>query len=424
MKKILLAALAVSVAASAALGRAKAVDPLARLTRLYESGRYFELRDAVALLGEEPAIEMEFFRGAVDEIFNRLDPAVIRLRRFLSLSETGPASMMNKEAWVLLADAFRRLGRYRQAAEARREILVRYGAIFDKEERANFENQIALWSALAGVPPQTVEGGIDTTISMTDRRFPVHAGGRTFFVGYDTGSNLSVLYRSIAEELDVPTLGPATKIQTSTGKWIEGQVGVVPEMKLGPIVIRNAVFFILPDEFFASSPDRFGVGQLGLLGAPVLEALKEITETRDGKLIIPALPRPRTGENMCFCGFMPLVEVRHRGARLSLCLDTGSPTTRLYPPFLRRYAGEIKSRSRLRPSLLGGVGNSRKVPVHILDWFLIRTGGMELSLRRIVVQTKVTHTGSRYFDGTLGLDVLDHCSRMTFNFESMSFILE
>ncbi len=414
----------VAAAALAIPAQRKSANPLANLARLYESSRYFELRDAVALLENHKAIEMEFFRGAVDEVFNRLDLAVIRLRNYLRSTETFPARMLNKEAWALLADAFRRLGRYREAAEALREILARFGPILDKEERANYENQVALWSALADIPPQEVEVGKDTIIRMTKRRFPVSVGDRTFFVGYDTGANISVLYESIAEELGVADYGPACRIQTGTGEWIQARTGLVPEMRLGPIIIRNAVFLILPDRFFPSAKARFGVDRRGLLGAPVLEAFKEFTETSDGDLIIPASPRPRPLENMCLSGFMPVIDARHRTDRLSLCLDTGSSATYLYPPFLRRYLAEIKDRSNLRPSTLGGVGSSRRVGVHILDWFSFRAGGKELTLRGVAVHSEVTHIDTRYFDGTLGLDILSQCSRMTLNFESMSFILE
>ncbi len=368
--------------------------------------------------------DMEFFRGAVDEVFNRLNSAVSRLRNYLRSTESFPVRMLNKEAWVLLADALRRLGRYRDTAEAWREILDRFGPVLNREERANCENQVGLWSALADVPPQEVDVAKDTTIRMTKRHFPVRVRGRTFFVGYDTGSNLSVLYKSIADELGVATQGPPIKVQTGTGQPIDGQVGVVPEMRLGSILIKNAVFLILPDALFPSAAAGFGADRRGLLGTPVLEALKEITETRDGDLIVPASSRPRPEQNMCFSGFMPIVEVRFRSARLSLSLDTGSTTTYLYPPFLRRYFGEIKSRSSVRKSMLGGIGSSRTVAIHVLDEFSFRAGGKDLSLRKVPVHAQVTHADTRFFHGTLGLDILDQCARMTLNFESMSFILE
>ncbi len=426
MKKIPAAALllVLSAAASAGLGQPKTADPLQHLARLYKDSRYFELRDAVAQMENHTSLEMEFFRGAVDEVFNRLDSTVSRLRSYLRSAEKGPARMMNKEAWVLLADAFRRAGRYREAGETRREILDRFGPVLSQEERTNCENQAGLWSALADIPPQGVEVVEDTTIRMTNSQFPVRVKDRTFFVGYDTGANLSVLYKSIADELGVAIYGPAIKIQSGTGQWIDGRTGVVPEMRLGSIIIRNAVFLVLPDELFPSAVARFGVDRRGLLGAPILEGFKEITVTKEGDLIIPASPRPRSEQNMCFSGFMPVVQVLFRGACLSLSLDTGSSATHLYPPFFRRYGKEIASGSKLRKSTMGGVGSSVTVPIHVLDEFGFRAGGKDLSLRKIAVHTEVTHTDTRYFYGTLGLDILTQCSRMTLNFESMSFILE
>jgi hypothetical protein len=416
--------LVLAAAASPGQGQPKTADPLERLARLYEDSRYFELRDAVAQMEDHPSPEMEFYRGAVDEVFNRLDSAVSRLQNYLRSAGKGPAPMMAKEAWVLLADAFRRAGRYREAGEARREILDRFRPVLSQEERTNCENQVGLWSALADIPPQEVEVGEGTTIRMTNRQFPVRVKDRTFFVGYDTGANLSVLYKSIADELGVAIYGPAIKIQSGTGRWIDGRTGVVPEMRLGSIIIRNAVFLVLPDELFPSAVARFGVDRRGLLGAPILEGFKEIAETKDGDLIIPASPRPRSEQNMVFSGFMPVVEVLFRGARLSLSLDTGSSATHLYPPFFRRYRGEIASRSPLRKSTMGSVGSSVTVPIHVLDEFGFRAGGKALSLRKIAVQTEVTHSDTRYLHGTLGLDILAQCSRMTLNFESMSFILE
>lgn len=426
MRKALPAALilVLTAAASAGLGQRKGADPLEGLVRLYKDSRYFELRDAVAQMEDPTSLEMEFFRGAVDEVFNRLDSAVSRLRSYLRSAEKGPARMMNKEAWVLLADAYRRSGRYREAGEARQEILDRFGPVLRQEEKTNCENQVGLWSALADIPPQEVEVGEDTKIRMTNRQFPVRVKDRSFFVGYDTGANLSVLYKSIADELGVAIYGPAIKIQSGTGQWIDGRTGVVPEMRLGSIIIRNAVFLVLPDELFPSAAARFGVDRRGLLGAPILEGFKEFTETKSGHLIIPASPRPRSDQNMCFSGFMPVVQVLFRGARLSLSLDTGSSATHLYPPFFRRYRGEIASRSPLRKSTMGSVGSSVTVPIHVLDEFGFQAGGKALSLRKIAVHTEVTHTDTRYLHGSLGLDILTQCSRMTLNFESMSFILE
>jgi hypothetical protein len=127
---------------------------------------------------------------------------------------------------------------------------------------------------------------------------------------------------------------------------------------------------------------------------------------------------------MCLHGFMPVVEAVHRNARLRFCLDTGASATSLFPPFYLSFRGEIISRSSVRRSSVKSVGESRVVSVRVLDWFAFRAGGKDFALRRVMVQTEVTHADTRSFHGAIGVDILSLCSRMTLNFESMTFVLE
>ena len=61
-----LAVLLASAAVSLSDVPAKGEGLLARLTNLYEGGRYFELRDALAAIKDDSSIEAEFYRGAVE----------------------------------------------------------------------------------------------------------------------------------------------------------------------------------------------------------------------------------------------------------------------------------------------------------------------------------------------------------------------
>jgi hypothetical protein len=404
--------------------RRQGKGPVERLARLYEECRYFELRDALPPPEVEGPVDLAFFRGAVDQVFNRLEPAVHGLRSYIEATRNGPPRMLVKEAWVLLADAYRRLGRYKEAADAYRQALLRFGPVLDGDERASLRSHAGLWAALAGVPPQRAEVARDATVRMTKRRFPVRVADRTLLFGYDTGSNMSILYKSVADELGLALYGPPVKVQTGSGNSVDGRIGVVPELGWESVRIENAIFLVLPDELFPAESGRTVPGRKGLLGMPVLEALKEITETRTGDLVVPARPRSRRVRNMCFSGFMPVVEVVHRGARLRLCLDTGASATSLYPPYYRRFRGEINGRSRLRESVVGGLGDPRTVAVRLLDEFAFRAGGMDFALRRVLVQTQETHSDSLRFHGTIGVDLLPLCSRMTMDFASMSFVVE
>jgi len=399
--------------------------PYSHLERLYKDHRYFELRDAVESMGDLTAPEMEFFRGAVDEVFNRLDSAVVHLQNYLQGGAAAGIDLpLVQEAYTLLRDAYGRAGQYRKTAEIRRLVLERYGTGLDTGKKSNRVSQSVIWSALSDVPLQTVEVLGDSDIAMENRDFPVRIMDRIFYFAHDTGACLSVLCQSAAEELGLALLGQGIRIQSSTGKLVDARLAVVPEIRLGEAVIRNAVFLVLADASFHLQKVRGGVERSGLIGAPVLAALKEITETRDGRLIIPASPQPRPVQNMCFFGTKPIIEVIHRGERLLFFVDTGASTTHLYPAFFRLYRGEIQSRTKPVPVSMFGVGDERTVSMHILDEFAFQAGGRDLALRKVMVHTQVTHSITNIFHGRIGMDVLAHFSRMTFNFESMSFVLE
>jgi hypothetical protein len=426
MKKIFIAALSLLFAAGGppVSGRQENADPIGGLLRLYRAHRYFELHDALTGMKVLNRPELAFFRAADASTGNRLDEAIAGFLDYLRGETAAAPKPLAREARSNLADAYRRARQYRKAGEAYRLVLERFGGELEASERTNYENQAALWSALAEVPPQEVRILKDSEIPMEKRSFPIRVKDADVFVWYDTGASLSVLYESAARDLGCVLRGSGMKIQSGGGQWIESRVTVVPELRLGNAVVRNALFLVLPDSFFPVRSVRPGVERRGLIGAPILIALKEFIETKDGRLLIPAAPRPRSVQNMRLFGYRPIVEVLHRKDRLSLCLDTGSAQTFLYPPFFRRYREDIESRSKLRDVTMGGVGGSRKVAVHVLNEFSFRIGTLDISLPKVMVHTEETHSDSAIFDGVLGLDVLNRYSRMILNFESMSFVLE
>jgi hypothetical protein len=395
------------------------------LRRLYDEERLFELRDAVTAGTGEADPDLEFFRGAVDAAFNRMDSAVRRLRSYLdSGANSGTARAMAREAWILLADAYRRTGRYRDSAEAQRRILALFAADLDSREKANRQNQALLWSALADVPPMTVDVPEDVSIRLDNRLFPVTIQERAIESAYDTGSSLSVLYASAARELALPLLGEGAKVQSGTGQWIDSRLTVVPELRLGRAVIRNAVFLVLPDEDFPVRTTADGRRRRGLIGAPVLNALREISETSDGRLFIPAAPQPRGDANMFFYGYQPVVEAKAGGERVRLVVDNGSAVTYLYPPYFRRHQKDLEAGSMAREIRMGGAGGERALRVHVMERLPLLVGGRDLVLHKVMVHAEVTNSVTEIFDGTLGRDILAPGMKATISFESMRFLLE
>jgi len=296
MKRIFIAALSLFFAAGGppVSGRQENADPVEGLLRLYKGHRYFELHETLGGLKNPDGAELAFFRAVDASTGNRLGEAIDGFMAYLRGKPTDPSKRLAKEAWSSLADSYRRAGQYREAGETYRLLLERFGGDLEASERTNYESQSVLWSALADVSPQEVRILKESDIPMEKRSFPVRIGNKDIFVWHDTGSTLSVLYESAAKDLGCPLRSSGMKIQSAGGQWIESRVTVVPELRLGNAVVRNALFLVLPDSFFPVRSVRPGVERRGLIGAPILIALKEFIETKDGRLLIPAAPRPRS----------------------------------------------------------------------------------------------------------------------------------
>ncbi|HYA48120.1 MAG TPA: hypothetical protein VEG35_00355, partial [Burkholderiales bacterium] len=76
MAAVLSAALVAAAPAAGPSSRERSFDDL---DRLYREGRFFELRDAVAGRSGIASPSLDFYRGAVDLAFNRVESGIARL---------------------------------------------------------------------------------------------------------------------------------------------------------------------------------------------------------------------------------------------------------------------------------------------------------------------------------------------------------
>ena len=112
------------------------------LRLLYESHRWFELRDAVHAT---PA--STFSRGVIECAFNQLQACEQDLQ---SVIQSAPQSKEALDAREVLTYGYQRAGRYRQALAQIQEMLAA------KPEAADVKNAQAFFAALSRYPDQSV----------------------------------------------------------------------------------------------------------------------------------------------------------------------------------------------------------------------------------------------------------------------------
>lgn len=404
-----------------AVGPAPAAVDEARLAELYQAQDCFGLRDALAAYGGQRGGALDFYRAAADVAFSRPDAAIPELRRFLASAPAAADDRRRQTAYELLADAYVRTGRYRDAAEIYARLAGE--ASTDSTGREDAANVRGLWAALAGTPAQTVEAPGPIRITTTRDRaglvnVAVAANGPAVDFVWDTGANLSTVIESTAREMGFRVLDATVNVGSSTGTLTRAHVGIAPELRIGGATVRNAVFLVFPDSALAFP--QIGYQIRGIVGFPVIAAFGATTVMRSGELVLGDTAGAALGEqNLCMRGLMPIVAAEHEGERLHFNFDTGAQTTSLYPPFhaARRAAVE---RGRTPATVqTGGAGGMREVQAYSYSPLVLTIGGREVTVPTVSVFAEKTTDDSERVFGNLGQDVIRQFESMTLDFRRM-----
>jgi len=401
-----------------------ASNPEPGFDRLLSERRYFELRRLLESAGNLSRPEIFYVRGRVANAFNQIAPSIDDLTSYLREAGGGQPGFRIKSALGTLAEDYIRLFQYGQAVEIRKKLLPLLRGELRGDDLADFQSTTQLWEALAAAPPQSVTVSEDTELSPAGNAgVPVTIGGQTVSLLPDTGSSLSLISRPQAERLGLQDLGVAVDVSTSTGQRVTARASVVAEMKIGRIIVRNAVFLIVPEEmlYFPDIKEQ----RTGLLGLPVLAALRELTLFSTGSLRVPARPKVQGAPNFFLEKEDPVLETIFEGRRLLFHLDTGAIRSQLYPPFFRAFSDRILRRSAPIGENIEGVGTDITVPAYLIQGVRFRLAGRNVVFDRpIAVLAKATGPSSEIYDGVLGLDILAHYRAITISYEAMRIVLE
>ncbi len=392
------------------------------LQKLYAQKRYFELRQEIGRFDHTHSPELHFFQGAIDNIFNRLPSSISQLLAYLEAAGDSVPVERIRECLELLADSYRKSFQYSEAADMNEKILILFREVLKPEEREDITNEFRLWNALKDVAPQTVEFDGSTHIQLEGSHVPLRINGNSLALTYDTGADLSVLIHSLAQKFGLDMVDVPIQVGTITGEKIEAKVGVASEVKIGNMTIHRALFLVMKDEDFYIPEAKLQIK--GVIGFPVLAAMREMTITRSHDLIIPSTPLSSGEPNLALEGFKPLIEGYYQGHRLAFVLDTGANRSDLWPPFLKAFGDEVRKAAPLQTEKFRGAGSQREVKAYILRNMPLSVSGREAVFRRIPVFTEYTTENSHFFYGNLGQDLVRQFQRMTINFEYMRITFE
>jgi hypothetical protein len=404
-----------SIASAARTGQA---TQLARLKKLYDQKRFFQLRDAVESDGGKAGRKILFYRGAIANIFYQPQVSAGYLNRYIS--QAAPDDELLTEAYTLLADDFVKLSEYGKAADTYRTILDHFKHALKQDETGDYENSAGLYASLRNVPRETVvlgrENRLNEPSSEPGWNVPVEANNQRVVLGLDTGANISLLAKSVATQLGVKMIDQSISMGSVTSIKVQLKLGFLPAMKIGSTAIQNAIFIVLDDKDL-TFPDGFFLK--GVIGFPVIAALRRISFNGDGTVSLSGkLERPGRA-NMCMDGRNILFQGEYENRNLTFMLDTGAERSVLYVPFLHEFEDEVKARYSQRTEKFTGVGGSEELPAYIVKDFAVNLSGKGVRIPEVRLMTKAVNDSSKFYYGNIGQDLIKRFRSMTLDFVSM-----
>jgi len=414
---------AILVCSSVALAQSDKSNEISKLKQLCDQKKYFELRDAVESYRGKRDARLLFFRGALANSFNEPRVSMKYLNQYIARAVADDEWL--SDAYTMLADDFVKMYDYGRASDTYRTILDRFKQRLKPDEIEDYENSATFYGSLREVPRQRVTLGqaarLNEPSSEAGWNVRFEANNQRVSLGLDTGANVSLLAKSVAERLGVKMLNKSISVGSITSIKVQPKLGLLPTMKIGNATIHNAVFIILDDEAL-TFPDGFVLK--GVIGFPIIAGLRKISFNGDGTVSGSGRSSGRGRPSMSLDGRNILFQGEYENKRLTFMLDTGAERSVLYAPFLHDFEDEIRSKYSQRTEKFTGVGGTEEVPAYIVKDFAVSFDGKSVRLPEIRLLTKVLNDNSKFYYGNVGQDLIKRFHRMTLDFDSMRIAFE
>lgn len=371
---------------------------------------YFTNKDALS----KPY--QSYIEAVLDNAFNKLEASETAITKLLRTKYSLPDSLLFKLQEVRYDNALK-LYHYQEAKITAQTILTNYEKFLDAEQTEDYKNGLLIWTALENTPAQKVEVRTQTNIKMVKdlaglNTLKLAANNDSLDFIFDTGANLSTTSLSTAKRFNMNIIPVDIQVGTITGEKVLSQLAVCDKLTLGNIDLDQVVFLVLPDEALSFPQINYRI--FGILGYPVIEALKEIRLTQDGDFIVASDDSEYTEDsNMAMRGLTPLIFIDNK----QFTFDTGADHTILYHKFYMENKKEIDENYQPEQVSFAGAAGKKDFEGYNIN-YTFDIGGKSVKLENIsLLKEKVKESETVY--GNIGRDVIQQFNTMIINFDKM-----
>ncbi|MBQ5923529.1 MAG: clan AA aspartic protease, partial [Alistipes sp.] len=240
---------------------------------------------------------------------------------------------------------------------------------------------------------------------------------------FDTGcSHANFISREVAERLGVEIVADSIITQGVGGSGYV-QLGVLPEMRLGDVVIKNPTFLVAEHLV----PEHVEVEGMcdAVLGTHVIRKLGEVRYERSAsRMVLPSKPGAAAERNIvCDNGTYYLV-CHQTGEQLLLHFDTGNVKSQLSSRYFTRFQRQVEAEGGdVERSRSGGFGGVVWNDVRTLPSVELQVGSKRVMLQQVAVDMP-NGTPPMNYDGAVGVDLLTASERVSFDLDKMYYRID
>ena len=402
-------------------------EVLDKLFLLSENQNFFELQ---SFLGKNKSKLSEdhtlYFTSLVENAFNNPQESNTAISSLLALNTTVIGDSLIKDLYQLKILNHANLYEYELASQSSNQLLKNYSKILDSAVIASLDNTNKMWTALKNTGKQQVSRNQDYTIPLARDIAGLFNINVTFSdteqkkLIFDTGANFSVIRRSLVEKYGLTLIESDFMVNSATGTKVKSDLAVADQLDIGGMTYKNVVFLVFDDESL-SFP---GYDIYGIIGYPVIEAMKEIHIIKDDSLFVPKNLTLYSYNNFALDGFMPIVSVKHKGDDLLFHFDTGANHTSLFPGFFEKYKKDIEANYQKEDFSTGSAGGVVKFEGYNISDVKLSIAGSAVQLDSLQVHIDDIGQKESNFHGNLGQDFIKKFDKMIISFEHSSILFE
>lgn len=419
MKKIISSVLVLmNLIAAAQSDELKSKTISDELDRLLSHQYYFAARDLYNNQYKQLSLFHQLKAGAVlDNVFNHPEASNHKI------------DLLFKEYNALLSDSVSyslletkqnnhsKLYEYSQAYATIDEILKKYSRLYKQSDIDDYKNTQKIWKVLSDQPKQQVLilGNTDMKIIKDDAGLSnLEVTNDTVSIPFifDTGANFSTVTESTARKLRMIVFDSLIDVTSITGSKIKAHMAICPVFKLGNIQVNYAVYIVFPDKELAIPQIDYQIN--GILGFPVIEAMKEVQITKGGDFIVPKTRTRNSEQNMAIHNFVPVINIEGE----TYSFDSGADQTMLYNVYYKRHKAEINAKYKEEKLSFGGAGGLTTKRGFMVKFEPV-INGKKIKLSSVMVFLENLKEEENYLSGNIGQDIIRKFDKMTLNFEDM-----